>query len=221
MKPIVTFDAAGTLIHLSEPPGKTYADVAKSFGYDFNPALLEAGFRAAWKSLGTRIESDGPRPDDDRGWWLEVVTRALVHGGYAVQPMDEYFERLYRSFALPGAWKLFPEVPEVLTTLQSHGVRLGIISNFDRRLYEVLGHLEIGERFEHIIISSEVGSDKPAPRIFLEAARRFGVDPKEILHIGDDPERDGEGAKGVGMEVMLVEHKERGLRTLLDEKWCQ
>jgi putative hydrolase of the HAD superfamily len=220
MKPIVTFDAAGTLIHLSEPPGKTYADVAASFGYNFDPATLDAGFRAAWKFLGTRIESDGPRPDDDRGWWLEVVTRALAHGGYSVQPMDEYFDRLYRSFALPGAWRLFPEVVEVLATLQSRGLRLGLISNFDRRLYEVLGHLGIRERFEHIIISSEIGSDKPAPRIFLEAARRFGVDPKEILHVGDDPERDGEGARGVGMSAMLVDHKGLGLSALLDEDFA-
>jgi putative hydrolase of the HAD superfamily len=216
MNSIVTFDAAGTLIHLSDPPGKTYADVAKHFGYDFDPVRLEAGFRAAWKALGTRIESDGPRPNDDRGWWLEVVTRALAHCGYSVQPMEEYFDRLYRAFALPGAWKLFPEVEEVLAALQDRGIRLGVISNFDRRLYEVLGRLGIRERFERIIISSEVGSDKPAPRIFLEAARRFGVDPNLILHVGDDPKRDGEGARAVGMSVTLVDHRGLGLREVLD-----
>jgi putative hydrolase of the HAD superfamily len=216
MNSIVTFDAAGTLIHLSEPPGKTYADVARHFGYDFDPARLEAGFRAAWKSLGSRVESEGPRPDDDRGWWLEVVTRALTLGGYSIQPMDEYFDRLYRAFALPGAWKLFPEVDEVLGTLQSRSVRLGLISNFDRRLYEVLEHLGIRDRFEYIVISSEVGSDKPAPRIFLEAARRFGVDPEQILHVGDDPERDGAGATAVGMTMILVDHRKLGLRQVLD-----
>jgi putative hydrolase of the HAD superfamily len=216
MKPVVTFDAAGTLIRLTQSPGKTYAAVAQELGYSLDPDRIEAGFRKTWKSLPERIETLGPRPDDDKGWWFELVSKAIREAGYSIQPMEVYFEGLYNRYALPGAWELFPDVTEVLDQLVAKGVRLGIISNFDRRLYDVLDHLGIRNRFEHVLISSEVGCDKPSARIFLEGARRFGVRPEEVLHVGDDPGLDGVGATGAGLSILIVDHSESRLNRVLE-----
>jgi putative hydrolase of the HAD superfamily len=216
MKSVVTFDAAGTLIRLTQSPGTTYAEVARTFGYDLDPDRVEAGFRKAWKALPARRETHGPRPDDDKGWWFELVAQAVYEAGYKVEPLEKYFEELYRVYALSGAWELFPDAAEVLDALAANGIRLGIVSNFDRRLYDVLEHVGIRDRFEHILVSSEVGSDKPAAGIFLEAARRFAVTPEEILHVGDDPKLDGAAAKAAGCAVLIVDHRVSRLHRALE-----
>jgi putative hydrolase of the HAD superfamily len=203
---VVTFDAAGTLIRLIKTPGATYAESAHGFGYDLDPSRLQAAFRVAWQSLAPPQESAGPRPGDDRGWWKELVSRTMQEAGYKITPFDAYFDHVYETFARPGIWELFPDVPAVLADLRQLRIRLGIISNFDRRLYAVLGHLNVREAFENVIISSEIGASKPSSRIFLEAVQRFHVDPSEILHIGDDVELDEKGAQAVGCKAFVVDH---------------
>jgi putative hydrolase of the HAD superfamily len=203
---VVTFDAAGTLIRLIKPPGVTYAESAKLFGYQLDPERLQVAFGAAWKTLAPPEETPGPSPDDDRGWWKELVSWTVQEAGYRIEPFDAYFDDVYATFARPGIWKLFPGIPAILAELTRLKIRLGVISNFDRRLYPVLGHLGILEAFENIIISSEVGASKPAARIFLEAARRFQVEPAEILHVGDDADLDEKGALSAGCKSFLIDH---------------
>jgi FMN phosphatase YigB (HAD superfamily) len=56
---------------------------------------------------------------------------------------------------------------------------------------------------------------QPAPRIFLEAARRFKVDPAEILHIGDDIDLDEKGARAAGCKAFVVDHDYNRIVTIL------
>ena len=211
---VVTFDAAGTLIRLLHPPGMIYAQTARLFGYNLDPTRLQDAFRITWKTFAPPPESAGPRPDDDRGWWQELVAKTMERAQYRILPFDDYFATVYQTFARPGVWELFPDVPPILTDLIRLGIRLGVISNFDRRLYEVLLHLGVRDAFEHVIISSEVGAQKPAARIFLEAARRFDVGVHEILHVGDDPELDFGGARAAGLHALLVDHETTTLSSL-------
>ena len=204
---VVTFDAAGTLIRLVDPPGRTYAETARLFGYNLDPNRVQDAFRIAWKTLPPPPESYGPQPDDDRGWWRRLVAKTIEEAGYEIDRFEDYFTEVYETFARPGVWKLFPGVPLVLTELSRLEIRLGVISNFDRRLYDVLLHLGVRDAFEHVIVSSQVGAQKPAARIFLEAARRFEVGVHEILHIGDDPQSDFAGARSAGLHALLVDHK--------------
>ena len=211
---VVTFDAAGTLIRLVAPPGWTYAETANLFGYNLDPRRVQDAFRIAWKTLPPPLASCGPHPDDDRGWWRRLVAKTIDDAGYKIDRFDDYFTEVYETFARPGVWELFPGVPLVLTELSRLEIRLGVISNFDRRLYDVLLHLGVRDAFEHVIISSEVGAQKPAARVFLEAARRFDVGVHEILHVGDDPESDFGGARSAGLHALLVDHESAGLSSL-------
>ena len=214
MVKVITFDAGNTLIRLSRPVGATYADAAKRFGADLNSAGLEKGFRAAWKSVPRLPDAPGPRPDDGRSWWREVVLQTLENAGVEVEPFDGFFDAVYQEFVLPGIWRLEPGALDLLQDLRSAGFRFGIISNFDLRLYEILKHVGIFDLFEHIIVSSQVGADKPSPRIFEEALRRFQVEPAELLHVGDDEVADGEGPRAVGMQTFILGFAGSGLNGL-------
>lgn len=211
---VITFDAGNTLIRLSDPVGMTYAAVAKRFGVDLSPTDLEQGFRAAWKTVPRLPDVPGPRPDDGRSWWRDVVSKTFEIAGAKVEPFDDFFDAVYREFALPGVWRLEPGALDLLQDLRRAGFRLGIISNFDLRLYEILKRVGVSSLFEQIIVSSQVGADKPSPRIFEEALLRFQIEPAELLHVGDDKVADGEGAQAVGMQTFILGFAGSGLNGL-------
>jgi putative hydrolase of the HAD superfamily len=208
---VVTFDAAGTLIRLLRPPGFVYAEVAQEFGCCLNGENVQNAFRTVWKNFPPPDEFDGPIPDDDRNWWRALVAATIAEAGYSIEPFDRYFASVYERFALPGVWEIFPDIPRVLAELQRLSVRLGVISNFDRRLYRILEGLNVRSAFEHVVISSEVGARKPASRIFEVASRQFNVDPDEVLHIGDDSEADFEGARSAGFSALLLDRRRQNL----------
>lgn len=211
---VITFDAGNTLIRLSRPVGLTYAAVAKRFGAELNPIDLEHAFRAAWKTVPPLPDLPGPRPDDGRSWWRDVVIQTLENARAEVEPFDDFFDAVYHEFTLAGVWRLEPGALALLQDLRQAGFRLGIISNFDLRLREILKHVGVLDLFEQIIVSSQVGAEKPSPRIFEEALRRFAVEPAELLHVGDEEKADGEGARALGIQAFILGFAGSGLLTL-------
>ncbi len=213
---VIFFDAVGTLIFLPRGVGYHYAEVARRHGATLEPAATEEAFKIAWNTMPPRAATRGPRPDDDRGWWRVLVNRVLEHVG-APPHFDrvKYFEELYQEFARPGVWGLFPEVPEVLEALEQKAT-LAVLSNFDARLRPILADLAVLGRFRHVVISSEVGADKPDPPIFHRALELAGAAPHEALLVGNDPVRDGKGAEAVGMRAWLVDRPAWSLKCLLD-----
>ena len=211
---VITFDAGNTLIRLRQPVGETYAAVAKRFGAELNPAALENGFRSAWKTVPRLPDVPGPRPDDGKSWWHHVVLKTFENAGAKLDPFEDFFDAVYQEFSLPDIWRLEPGALDLLQDLRRAGFRLGIISNFDLRLYEILRHLGVSSLFEQTIVSSQVGADKPSPRIFEEALQRFQVGPAELLHVGDDKVADGDGAQAVGMQTFILGFAGSGLNGL-------
>ena len=205
---VIFFDAAGTLIHLPRSVGEHYREVAARFGFAPDATALDREFRRAWKAAPERAATSGPRPDDDKGWWRDLVAAVFdaVLSPAEKQRFDlpAYFEAVYAHFAEPGVWAAYPDVAGALQSLRDAGYRLGIISNFDRRLRKVLADLGLAAYFEHIVISSEVGVDKPDARIFREATGLFHVSPEHALHVGDDPQKDW-GAGAAGLRVFRLE----------------
>jgi len=85
---------------------------------------------------------------------------------------------------------------------------LGIVSNFYGNLDRVFEDLGIRDLFPCIIDSSCEGVLKPDPRIFQAALDGMGIRPDEAVFVGDNPGRDMEGAKGVGMPHIWLAGKD-------------
>lgn len=213
---IIFFDAAGTLIHLPQGVGYHYREVLARHGVEREEAALASAFRAVWQEVEPPQITAGPRPDDDRGWWRDVVARVLERCGVGEDEVDRgpFFEELYAEFIRPAVWQLYPEVSEVLEVLAER-FELGVITNFDGRFRAIADQLGLGRHFRHVVISSEVGADKPAPRIFQRALEIAGVTAAEALHVGDDPVCDWEGAERAGLQVFRLDRPRNDLRDLL------
>jgi putative hydrolase of the HAD superfamily len=212
----IFFDAAGTLIHLPKSVGHHYALVGERVGLPLEAEALDRAFGACWKQMPARPAIEGPREDDDKEWWRELVDRVLeqVAPGTAELDRDAFFEVAYSHFAEPGVWELYPEVVEILDSLRGR-FELAVISNFDGRLRMIFEHLGVSPYFSHVFVSSELGADKPDPEIFARAMHLSRVRPNEALHVGDDPARDWEAASSAGLAVFRLERPQNSLRDLL------
>ena len=202
----VLLDAAGTLIDVSSPLGDTYSRLARNFGGDLDPDTLTAGFRTAFAETPP-MAFPGRRGADldraERGWWRTVVERVTGAAG-GVPEFDAYFDRLYAHYASAHAWRVYPEVPAVLSTLRERGVALAVVSNFDSRLPPLLDALGLATFFDAVVCSGEAGAAKPDGAIFAHALAALGVEASEALHVGDSRVADYDGARAAGIEALHV-----------------
>ena len=213
----IFFDAAGTLFHLTRSVGDHYAYVGREVGLDLQPNELDSAFHAAWKQMPRRPAIDGPRENDDKLWWRELVGRIFDQVAPSLRELDRdnFFEVAYEHFAEPGVWTLYPDVVDVLQQLRER-FQLAVISNFDGRLRFILQNLGISKYFAHVFISSELGADKPDPEIFRRALRIMNLKPCEVLHVGDDPERDWKAAGAAGLLIFRLDRSRNSLSELLN-----
>ena len=183
-------------------------------GLDANQ--LDRAFYSAWNKTPQRAAIDGPRENDDKGWWHELVDLVLDQVAPSLSELDHdnFLEIAYEHFAEAGVWELYPEVRGVLEELQPR-FRLAVISNFDGRLRLILQHLGVSKFFSHVFVSSELGADKPDPEIYRRAVMLMKLHPNEVVHVGDDSERDWAAATAAGLSVFRLDRRKNSLRDLL------
>ena len=101
---------------------------------------------------------------------------------------------------LAGAAEPMPGQGELLDWLRGR-YRLAVVSNFDYTptVRRILTESGILGRFETVVVSDTVGWRKPRPDIFQRALTEMGVAAGECLFVGDRPDIDVAGAKGMGM----------------------
>lgn len=216
MMKAVFFDAVGTLFYLTKTVGDHYALVGREIGLALDAGQLDHAFYAAWKRMPSRAAVDGPRENDDKDWWRELVDHVLHEVAPALDELDRdnFFEIAYEHFAEAGVWEAYAEVEDVLKQLQPR-FQLAVVSNFDGRLRMILEQMGISKYFPHVFVSSEIGADKPDPEIFRRALRLTGREANQVLHVGDDPERDWKAASAAGLSVFRLDRQNNSLRDIL------
>jgi putative hydrolase of the HAD superfamily len=209
----VFFDAAGTLFETRRPVGDFYADVARDFGADVSGKAVSAAFSHSFGSAPGLAFGPG-RPTQERRrlereWWRERVAQTFA-SLHQFDDFDGYFAALFEFFGDPANWVVYDDVIPALEELRGAGLRLGVISNFDARLYRILEGLGLERFFESVTISSEAGYAKPAPELFNFALAAIGAVPDEALHVGDAPHLDVAGANAAGIEAVLIRRPQQG-----------
>jgi putative hydrolase of the HAD superfamily len=213
----LTFDVTGTLIH-SPRLGDLYSEVLGRHGVEVDPKQAERLVREVWQELACLADPGSDRftahPAGPRGWWKRFLERFCEH--LEVPPPSPFAAaELFHRFATPEAWEVYPDVPGVLAGLCEAGLRLGVVSNWDPRLPDLLERLDLARFFDAIVYSSAVGVEKPDRRIFLHAVARLRVPPGSALHIGDGRLEDVEGALGAGLRALHID-RVRGSGDLRD-----
>src|SRR5262245_45436693 len=177
----IFFDAVGTLIFPDPPAADVYAAVGRRHGSRLPLDVIEARFRDAFRAEEVFDRLNELRTDEEREVrrWRRIVATVLDH----VADREAVFGELFEYFSRPSAWRCAPDAGPVLEELARRGYRLGLASNYDRRLRSVAAGLTELRPLEHLVISSEVGWRKPARGFFDAVVRQAGVTPAEVLFV--------------------------------------
>lgn len=205
----VLFDATGTLIALREPVGETYARVARAHGAPISAWRLEDAFRRIFSQAPPMVFPDASpeaRPALERDWWRRVVRATLLAADSSrrVDDFEACFAELWDRFSTPEAWQARPGARALLDSLRRRGLRSAVVSNFDSRLPAILQGLGLAELLDTIVLPADAAVAKPDAAIFSVALGRLGVEPEEAIFVGDDAERDLEGARRAGLQAVDV-----------------
>lgn len=201
----VVFDAVGTLIHPEPSAATVYAEAGRQFGSVLPEAEIAARFTAAFLRQEEIDFAAGLRTDEGRelARWRAIVSEVLDD----VIDREACFRHLFEHFSRATAWRTDPHAAKTLSRLAAQGYRLGIASNFDRRLRGVLADGEL--RHLPVVISSEIGWRKPAAGFYSAVCHAVGSEPHEILYVGDDFRNDFQGARNAGCRAVLFDPRDR------------
>jgi putative hydrolase of the HAD superfamily len=207
---VIFFDAVGTLFGVKGSVGTAYAAIAADYGVIAAPQTLDWAFITAFKQAGTpAFPNTLPEdiPAKEYAWWRQVAIATFDQAG--VLPLfddfDEFFSTLFTHFATAAPWEVYPETYSTLEQLRSAAIPLGILSNFDSRIYSVLRSLDLASFFQSITISTEAGAAKPAPQIFQTALQKHRCQPAEAWHVGDSLSEDYRAATAIGMRGLWID----------------
>lgn len=146
------------------------------------PARSVGAFGSAEGDLAAVIAACGVQPDP-------ALVRELV--------------ALERE-VLPSRVRLFEDSLPVVRALRAHGIRTALISNCSHSTRPIVDALGLGDEFDEVLLSFEVGAAKPDPAIYREALDRLGNPAPERAVFVDDQTRYCDGATAVGLRTLLI-----------------
>ncbi|MHC4473553.1 MAG: HAD family hydrolase [Planctomycetota bacterium] len=212
----VLFDYGNTLIPFGRAEVDRIADALVRFFLEEIPIVEETRVRealdAAWvtlyrQRLETLTESD---PRDVTRLTFRALGAEASEDGHVARGIETTHDAFVAAVT-PG-----DGAARTLEALAARGLPLGLVSNYSlgsaiRSSLETLG---LGPRLSSVLVSADIGLVKPHPEVFLEGARMIGLEPAEILFVGDNLRADIAGAAAVGMRTAhITQHLAGALHT--------
>jgi putative hydrolase of the HAD superfamily len=204
------FDVGETLVHPVPSFPELFARIVGDAGY-LRDADEVVAASAAVRRRFSEASRDGVlwtlTTESSRVFWLEVYELMLT--ALDLPATDGLREQLYTGFTDLSNYGLFDDVSDALDDLAGAGVILGIVSNFEAWLDDLLGALGVRDRFPVRVISGLEGMEKPDPRIYRLALERADAPAHATAFVGDNPEFDVAPPAALGMFPVLIDRRER------------
>ena len=196
----VLFDAGDTLLAPAPSFQGRFVAVAADNGLPLQEAAVDAAIADAVRAASW--PSDWTDPATQRSFWVDFYRQVLAGLGH---DGEELAEALFTAFSDPAGYRLFDDVRPALEELAGRGIALGVVSNFEPWLEDVLALQGVDHLFAVVAISGKLGVAKPDPAIFRWAVQEAGVDPAATVHVGDQLVNDVEAARAVGLTPVLID----------------
>jgi len=194
----ILFDAGGTLIHLD---GER---IGRAAGVDVDALKFKRAELDSMNAMRAWIAEHPESTDRERlPAFLEgILSRLGLEDG---ERRREAARAVAAEHARSNLWSHAADgAADTLAALRERGFRTGVVSNADGRVRRLLDEAGLSPFLEVVIDSSEVGIEKPDPRIFLEATRRIAAAPDACAYVGDIYEIDVVGARAAGLCPIMI-----------------
>ena len=136
--------------------------------------------------------------------------RALIRTGVVLTPEDAAYPALQKRFLdlyqahICEQTCLFPGMEDLLVSLESRGIKWGIVTNkVERYTVEVVRQLGLSQRAACVVSGDSAPRPKPAPDPLLLACQQAGVAAERCHYVGDDL-RDVQAGKAAGMITVVA-----------------
>ncbi|MDR1713553.1 MAG: HAD family hydrolase [Coriobacteriales bacterium] len=203
----VTFDVGNTLLTPAVSEADVFVAAAAEVAAQLDTLQVERFMPLVYERYEELYEQDDSFwADDERATaiWLEMygyLCELVGLGDYAsrIAPM------VHKVFFRSDYWRPFDDVMPVLDELKQRGIRMGLISNWDNSLADIISGTGLSGYFGSVLSSSVVRMHKPQPGIFHLALAELGALPAETVHVGDHLQADVGGALASGIRPVLID----------------
>lgn len=208
----ISFDAGETLVRPYPSFARIFRRTCKEGGLLLTPAQVshiedEASRRLVeYQRRGVQFSTS---TESSREFWIGLYREHLASLGVDGKVIERLPDSIYRGFTSAVNYRLFADARPALYAARRHGLKVGILSNWEPWLVRLLGELKIDHLLDFVVVSGVCGYEKPDPRIYREALAAAGVEAGELVHVGDSPHADVSGARGAGVTPILIDRRDR------------
>ncbi len=210
-------DALGTLVALEPPAIRLRAELEGQLGVRVTMHQAQRAITAEIAYYRAHLQV---AKDEESLAQLRRQCAGVLHESLPALPTlaEISCEQMVSVLLASLEFSLFADARPALAAARARGLALVVVSNWDVSLHEVLARLGIDSLVDGIVTSAEVGALKPSPEVFTRALELVGVAPANALHVGDSLEEDVVGARGAGIEPILLvrgpRHVPSGVRVI-------
>lgn len=207
----VFFDWFNTLAKYNPPREEIQSRVLGEFGFNVSPEKLLPALVSADKDLYDQ-HADNPitkRSPEERvkiftQYQMTVLSKAGVDISNNPDILPKILQRA-QELSKDNRFVLYEDVIPTLKNIRTKDLKIGIMTNFESGMQAICRELGLEPYVDFIVTSGEAGADKPQPRIFQYALSKAGIEASEAIHVGDQYKIDITGAKGVGINPILLD----------------
>jgi putative hydrolase of the HAD superfamily len=143
-------------------------------------------------------------------------SKAIQNSKFKIQNLAALAEQLSEDFLnmTTARFSLLEGAEELVRYLAKKYPLTVVTNGFVEVQYEKFDKSGLRDCFAHIVLSEEVGCQKPNPRIFEEALRMNGLQAEDVVMIGDSWNSDIQGAINAGIDqIWIRKNKEQGTKS--------
>jgi len=203
----VTFAATGTLLFPKHSVAEVYWVAAHNHGNtERTVEEVREGMHRARYTWGQH------RPKAGEEYWAHVAYEATGSSS------SDLHAELFAHYGDPAAWRLGDKALPVLRSLRAANVRTAVVENADSRMGTVLEGLGVSSLLDAVVLSGDVGVEKPGEAIFEYTLRLLEVEePERAVHVGIHYLEDSYAAESADMEAWLFGEDVYSLTEVLDQ----
>ncbi len=209
--PVILLDAGGTLLHPNPTYEKIYKEVLDIHGIPKTEMEIDGAVLRVLSKFNEQSESNEDYQLQP-SFWGPAVLREL-----GLEENAELLKDLLTAISTKVKMVIAQSTIDICTTLNQRGYRLGIVSNWNGILADVLRGHDVLDLFESIVTSVEVGYAKPHRRLFEAALEDMEVSASEVVFVGESYAADMVGARRMQMKKILYDPRFREVRALSPE----
>lgn len=203
----ILLDAGNTLVFVDRD---RMLELYRRHGVESDEARFREAEFEARQLLTRRIEESENPSGTEPHVWREYFVTLFRRSGVPEDRLDVVGKAVVEVHRRDHLWTwVEPGTDLAMERLRGAGYRLGVISNADGRIEALLRSRGLLDHFEFVLDSEIVGVEKPDPRIFRAGVERMALDPAECLYVGDLYPVDVVGARGAGLQAVLLDPMDR------------